>query len=376
MAHSISSFLKFLKSEIVLTVAVLLAAVSSLIVPPDQAYWDYIDWDTLLLLFSLMAVMAGLQKLGVFSRIGNGLLRNIRGKRALLWTLIFLPFVFSMLITNDVGLITFVPFGLIVLRLAGQESLAVPVVVLQTVAANLGSMLTPMGNPQNLYLYAQCGMSLPDFLRLTLPYTIVSAAVLFAAVFLFKNGKITYSPVSDSSMSSSEKRQLMLYALLFLLCLLSVAKVLPPLPLALAVALVILLLDRSILLRVDYALLGTFIGFFVFIGNMGRIEAFRSLLSSVLEGHEQLVAILASQVISNVPAALLLSGFTENWEALIIGTNLGGLGTLIASMASLISYKQIGRLYPQQRGRYLFLFTVVNIAVLMILLLFGFFISS
>ena len=363
---------KLLRAEAILAAAVLLALVSSFIVPPSGEYLEYIDWRTLLLLFSLMAVMAGFQKLGVFSRIGNSLLRHIRTQRQMLWTLIFLPFLCSMLITNDVGLITFVPFGLIVLRLANREHLAVPLVVLQTIAANLGSMLTPMGNPQNLYLYAKCGMSLPAFLGLTIPYTLVSALALFAVVFLIKDDKIPHIPVTTAgqSMTAAEKKQLLTYGLLFVLCLLSVAKVLPALLLSILVAAVFLLVDRDIFRRVDYSLLGTFIGFFIFIGNMGKIEGFRAFLSTVLTGHEQMVAILTSQIISNVPTALLLSGFTQEWDALIIGTNLGGLGTLIASMASLISYKQICRTYPAQRGRYLLWFTVSNIAMLLILILF------
>ncbi len=360
----------FAKAEAVLTVAAVLALASAFVVPPDKKYLDYIDFDTLLLLFALMAVMAGCQKLGVFSRIGNRLLSSIRSRRVMLLALVFLPFFFSMLITNDVALITFVPFGLIVLKLARQERLAVPLVVMQTVAANLGSMLTPMGNPQNLYLFAQSGLPLGEFLLIVLPYALVSALALLAAAFFTKNEPIEFAPASSDALSPSDKKRLAAYAALFAVCLASVAKLLPPWASALVVAAAFLLLDRSVFRKVDYALLGTFVGFFIFVGNMGRIESLRALLDELLVGREQAVAILASQVISNVPAALLLSGFTENYRALIVGTNLGGLGTLIASMASLISYKQVCREYPRLRGRYLLVFTAANIAMLLLLVLF------
>ena len=177
---------KILQQETVLTAAFVLAVVSALIVPPDEAYFGYIDWNTLLLLFSLMAVMAGFQKLGIFKTVGRRLLSKTGDTRQLLLVLVFLPFFFSMLITNDVALITFVPFAIIVLRLSQQEKLLVPLVVLQTLAANLGSMLTPMGNPQNLYLYAKSGISLTAFLQLMLPYTIASGLCLSAGILMIK----------------------------------------------------------------------------------------------------------------------------------------------------------------------------------------------
>lgn len=358
----------FLRSEAVLCAAILLAAVSALAVPPDGAYVSYIDWDTLLLLFSLMTVMAGFQELGFFRHMGGCLLRCVSGTRQMLLVLVFLPFVCSMLITNDVSLITFVPFAITVLRMAGREDLLPPLVVLQTAAANLGSMMTPMGNPQNLYLYAKSGMSLSAFLALMLPYVLVSGVCL--ALLILPMGSAPLPPVAVEDHLGS-RRGLACCGFGFALCMLSVADLLPPAAVAAAAAAGALLLNRSLLKRVDYALLGTFVGFFIFIGNMGRIEWFRALINHALTGHEELATVLASQVISNVPAALLLSGFTDQWEPLIIGCNLGGLGTLIASMASLISYKQIAAALPGQRRRYFLLFTACNVLLLVILLLFG-----
>lgn len=358
--------LEFIKKETILTIALLLAAVSMFIVPPSAAYAGYIDWNTILLLFNLMAVVAGFQKLGVFSLIGSALLQKIHTSRQLALILIFLPFFFSMLITNDVALITFVPFALIVLRLSGKEQLLLPVVVLQTLAANLGSMLMPMGNPQNLYLYTLSGLSLPDFIKLMLPLFLLAAVILFLAVFFIKN-----TPVEIVTASSDKVKlavpSLFSYGILLLLCLLCVLKYFPPIWLTGIIFLYLVIRDRSIFQKIDYSLLATFIGFFIFIGNISQIESFRAALQGVIASHEIPVAILSSQIISNVPAALLLSGFTNRYAALIIGANLGGLGTLIASMASLISYKQIAREYSDKRVKYLGLFTFANLIMLGIL---------
>ncbi|MEZ3430505.1 MAG: anion permease [Lachnospiraceae bacterium] len=373
---------KAIQQETVLCAAFVLAAVSSLIIPPDSAYRSYIDWNTLLLLFALMAVMAGFQKLGIFKAVGKKLLSRTRNTRQLFMVLVFLPFFFSMLITNDVALITFVPFAVIVLRLSRQEKQIVPLVILQTLAANLGSMLTPMGNPQNLYLYAKSGISLPAFLQLMLPYSIASGLCLLTAILLMKKESLDALDLTAGSFSDVSGQQenaiprLICFGIGFLLCLLCVAKLLAPAAAAVILLVYLFFTDRALLKKIDYSLLGTFVCFFIFIGNMGRIERFCALLERLLTGHERIVAVLSSQIISNVPAALLLSGFTDKYTSLIVGTNLGGLGTLIASMASLISYKQIAREYPAQKGTYFGMFTLANIIMLAVLLPLSVFLSK
>lgn len=368
--------------ETVLCIAVVLAVISSFVVLPDKQYVDYIDFRTLAILFCLMCVMAGLQKLGLFQLIAEKLLGRVKSCNALRVILILLCFFFSMLITNDVALITFVPFTFTVLKLLGDEGqriMTIPVVVLQTVAANLGSMLTPIGNPQNLYLYAKSGLSIGNFLLLMLPYTLISLVLLLIADFLFACfGEVGKSAGLGFIISNEQKlnggvKVLWVYLGMFVLCLLTVAHVVS-VWITLAVVLVVqLLLDREVLKRVDYSLLLTFVGFFVFIGNMGRIPAFSNFLQQIIVGNEVITSVVASQAISNVPAALLLSGFTENYEALIIGTNLGGLGTLIASMASLISYKYIGKESEKgvigSKGKYFATFTIVNICFLAVLMI-------
>lgn len=366
------TYIAFLKQETVLVIAWLLAAVTAVLVPPDTAYWNYIDFHTLGLLFSLMAVMAGLQGLGVFRDLGAALLRRTHTTRQLELSLVFLPFFSSMLVTNDVALITFVPFAMEALALARQSERLIPVAVLQTVAANLGSMATPIGNPQNLYLYGRYELSLLDFFQTTLPLTALSALLLLVCLLL--RPSVPLSQLCLEGAPFLQRGKLTAYLVLFVLCLSAVAKALPVWLLVLLTALAVWLIDRSVLAQVDWSLLATFIGFFLFVGNLGRLPALRQLLQSLLSGREVLCSVLSSQVLSNVPSALLLSGFTDNGTGLLVGTNLGGLGTLIASMASLISYKQITRYYPGQKGRYLLRFTLVNLAFLLLLLLFSFFI--
>lgn len=362
--------LKFFKKEIVLTISLVLAIVSAFFVPPDKGYVDYIDFRTLAILFCLMAVMAGLQKCGVFQAVAQALLQKVHHIRLAVFILVMLCFFSSMLITNDVALITFVPFTFLVLGMIGAEGLVVPVVVMQTVAANLGSMLTPIGNPQNLYLYGKAGLGLGEFVLLVLPYALLSFGLLALWCLIFRSkgqSKVSYVPQEKVTLGQ-HKMSIAVYGVLFVVSLLTVAHVIEYY-IALAVTVVaVLILDRSVLRKVDYALLATFVGFFIFIGNMGRIPAFNDLLSSVIVGNEVPTAVLSSQVMSNVPAALLLSGFTERYDLLIVGTNLGGLGTIIASMASLISFKYIGRDYKHLRGKYFLYFTLTNVIFLAILL--------
>ena len=374
--------LAFLKKETVLCVSLILAAASMLFVPPDREYWSYIDFRTLAILFCLMCVMAGLQKIGVFGRIAGGFLRHVRGGRGLILTLVLLCFFSSMFITNDVALITFIPFTFTVLHMLGEEQrdrLVLPVVVMQTIAANLGSMLTPVGNPQNLYLYGKAGLSVGGFLMLMLPYTLLSL-VLLTGWSLLQGGACPQIPKSGSGPAEEMTGEgfpqgkgirclLMAYLALFLLCLLAVGHILPWQAAFLAVGITLFLTDRQVFKRVDYSLLVTFTGFFIFVGNAGRIPVFRDLLQDMIAGREVYTAILVSQIISNVPAALLLSGFTEDFAGLIIGTNLGGLGTLIASMASLISYKYVAKEVSGCKGRYILLFTAGNLLFAAILIL-------
>ena len=364
--------LEWCKREIVFTIALVLAIISAFFIHPDKEYIGYIDFRTLAILFCLMAVMAGLQKIGLFRFVAEMLLKKMTHIRGLIFILIMLCFFSSMLITNDVALITFVPFTFIVLKMIlGEQSekLIVPVVVMQTIAANLGSMLTPIGNPQNLYLYGKTTMNFGSFILFMLPYTALAFALLTAwsLLFPYKGAKQIKVQVEQDTVIGHYKKQLLIFATLFVLCILTVAHIIPYQATLCIVLIVVFVLDKHVLKEVDYALLLTFIGFFVFIGNMGRIPAFNAFIQNIIDGNEVITSVVASQFMSNVPAALLLSGFTHQYELLIVGTNLGGLGTLIASMASLISFKYIGKEYGRLKGRYMMYFTVANILFLIVL---------
>lgn len=364
--------LDWCKKEVVLTIAILLAIISAFLIHPDKEYITYIDFRTLAILFCLMAVMAGLQKIGLFRFVAEKLLEKVNHIRGLIFILIMLCFFSSMLITNDVALITFVPFTFIVLKMIlGEQSekLIVPVVVMQTIAANLGSMLTPIGNPQNLYLYGKTTMNFVNFIVFMLPYTAIAFILLagWCLIFRYQGAKKVELNIEQDTAIAQYKKQILIYGILFVLCILTVSHVIPYLATLGTVLIVVFFLDRHVLKKVDYALLLTFIGFFVFIGNMGRVPVFNAFIQNIIDGNEVLTSVVASQFMSNVPAALLLSGFTNQYELLIVGTNLGGLGTLIASMASLISFKYIGKEYGHLKGRYLLYFTVANILFLIVL---------
>lgn len=360
----------FCKKEIVLVIAVLAAVLSMFFVHPSKEYFAYPDYRVLALLFCLMIIVAGLQEIGVFMRIGKELTERVKSSRGLTMVLVMICFFTSMLITNDVALITFVPFAIELLKMAGLKDKIIKVVVLQTIAANLGSMFTPIGNPQNLYLYNLTGMSIGRLLLLMLPLSAVSCLLLFGLIWLEKPVLLTADLPETNGMI--DVKHTVIYGVLFFACLLTVVRILP-FPIMLGIVVVgILAVNRGLFAKVDYCLLGTFLGFFVFVGNMENIPAVKQLLESLLSGRELLVSVLASQVISNVPAAMLLAGFTTQYEALLYGVNIGGLGTLIASLASVISYKAYGAEANAQKGKYMLVFTVYNLLFLAVLLILGF----
>lgn len=332
-----SKIFTFLKKEIVLTVSFVLAIISMIFVTPNEKYFDYIDFRTLGLLFSLMTVMAGFNKMGVFKVIAEYLLNKVNTMRGVTLSLVLLCFFSSMIITNDVALITFVPFTIVLLKLADKQSRAIYVVTLETIAANLGSMLTPIGNPQNLYLFSAYNMNISDFFKTILPYALISLVMLVCCSLFSGKSPIVYNENREEL--NFDKRLIAMYIALFAIALLSVFRVL------------------------NYLILLAVVIVFVFIGNLGNISQINGWLSSIVNGNEVPVGVLASQVFSNVPATILLSGFTNNATDLMIGVNIGGLGTLIASMASLISFKFIQK-ENVSIAKYFGLFTLFNVLFL------------
>lgn len=371
--------LTFFQKETVLSISAILAILSMFIVHPSDKYFSYIDFRTLSLLFCLMSIVAGLSEIGLFDYLAEKILSRANSIKSIIVLLVLLCFFFSMIITNDVALITFVPFAIIILKKMSEKQKnywILRTVVMQTIAANLGSMLTPIGNPQNLYLYARANMSALALIRLMLPYSIAALVLLLVWIQVAAHRE----PVSTTENHISElfsihktkapnQTSLIGYLILFLICLLVVAHIIDYRISFILVIGYIFFKNWHLFKKVDYSLLLTFTALFIFIGNLKCIPQFNHFLISIIDGHETLTAILSSQIISNVPTAILLSGFTKNYSALIIGTNIGGLGTLIASMASLISFKYIAKEKTTLRGKYFMMFTIANIVFLILLLL-------
>jgi len=364
------TFITFFKKRTVFCVATFLAIISMFFVRPSFNYISYIDWNTLFILFALMTTVSGLEKCGVFKKLGDYLCSLVKSVRSLCIVLIFLCFFSSMLITNDVALLTFVPFSMLLLGDKLSLNKLIFVVVLQTVAANLGSMLTPIGNPQNLFIFNKTEMNVIDFMKILLPYTIISGILLFICGMFIKSDNRFLDLAQNDAKSKLliTNYQLLINLICFVLCVLSVLKIIPKSVLAIIVLIVTLIFDRKLLKKVDWFLLLTFVAFFIFSGNLASIDSIRSFLESSVKNNEFAVSLIASQVISNVPATLMLYNFCDDVKALLFGVDFGGLGTLVGSLASLISFN----LFVERKGnggKFLLIFTILNIAFLGLLIL-------
>lgn len=361
----------FIKNNIVLIVAFMAAAVTMFFVPPSMEYLGYIDLSVIILLFCLMGAVAGLRSLGVFDSISAKLLSGTDSARIIAFIMMNLCFFFSMVVTNDVALITFVPLTLGIYSGKGTSSQLITTVVIETAAANIGSMLTPIGNPQNLFLYKHYSMSADEFFCAVIIYGIIGYVLLCASVLLVKKGTVN---ASKERVPIKIGPRFILYTAVFILSVLSVADIVNEY-ICLGVAIVVIAVaDYMIFTKIDYSLLLTFVCFFIFVGNLGNIDAAKQLITSVLVDNELLVSALLSQIVSNVPAAAMLADFTDNAPALLCGVNIGGLGTPIASLASLISYRFYCSAENARRGRYMLVFLAVNIVMLAIMLVFGIYI--
>ena len=361
--------LERIKKDPVFFISGILAIVSCFFVHPDEEYFGYVDFRVLAILFCMMLVVSELVILGVFDKLTNKLLSKVHSSRMVSLILVWLAFFMGMVLTNDVTLVTLVPFAIALMKSFDDRRTLTFTLILMTVATNLGSMQTPIGNPQNIYLFTHYQMQIGPFMKLLLPYSLCSLVLVTIAVFvLCKDMKIDHEPAGEEKKISGVKVSVCI--ILFILSLLVVLRVMHFLIAFAVLAVVMLIMDHKAFKGVDYTLLITFVFFFVFVGNMGRIDAVYQAVSSIVEKSPTLTAIASSQVISNVPAALLLSAFTDNGEALVIGTNLGGLGTLIASMASLITYKFHAALpvAKEKSVNYIGAFSVVNIVFLAVLL--------
>ena len=356
--HALDICLEFIRKNVVLTIAVALAIITSCIVPPDAQYADYFDWKTLTCLFCTLAVVCALKNIKFFTILARKIVTCTGNLRVAVIAIVYITFLGSMLISNDMALLTFLPLGFFVLTSTGQQKHMAFVFIMQNIAANLGGMLTPFGNPQNLYLYSKFNIPTGEFMMIMLwPFVAAIALITVCCLFLPRE-KLT---ITESCPDRLPVWRTVVYLVLFALAIVVVFRFIPYWIGLAVIAVALLFLDKKALAKVDYGLLATFFCFFIFAGNMARIPAVSQLFSALLEKNPLFVSILSCQVISNVPSAILLSQFTTDYPALLLGVNIGGTGTLIASLASLITFREYTAHNPGKSGSYLLKFTLFNV---------------
>ena len=357
----------FAKTNAVMLIAALLAIITSFIVPPDGQYLDYFDFKTLTCLFCVLAVVCALRNIRFFYTLAKAIVRKFKNARLAILVLVYVTFIGSMLIANDMALLTFLPLGYFVLHTTGKEKYMAFTFIMQNIAANLGGMLTPFGNPQNLYLYTKFNIPDLEFMGIMLPPFIISVLLITACCLFFVKSEPL---VIEEKAAALPVGRVIIYLILFAFSILIVFRFIPYQLGLVIIPIALLFLDRQALLDVDYGLLFTFVFFFIFSGNMSRIVVVREFFSSLLEINTLVFSALSCQFISNVPSAILLSQFTDNYRELLLGVNIGGVGTLIASLASLITFKEYNKQNPGHVFRYILKFTAFNFAFLGILILF------
>ena len=358
------AILRWCKKNIVFCVAAVAAVITACFVPPDVAYLGYFDWKTLACLFLTLAVVCALRNIKFFTIVARRLVKISGNLRSLFLMLIAITFLGSMLIANDMALITFLPLGYFALSVTKQEKYMAYLFILQNISANLGGMLTPFGNPQNLYLYSYFNIPTGEFCAIMLPPFLLAITLLVLCCLPIKTTPLV---IEDSFKERLNKKRTLLYLVLFALSLLIVFRVIPYWIGLVLITGVLLWKDREALLMVDYGLLGTFFFFFIFAGNLARIDVVNEVISALLAKDTLLVSVLSCQGISNVPTAILLSQFTEDYRSLLLGVNIGGTGTLIASLASLITFSEFRVLYPGHSKQYFWMFTAINAGFLVVM---------
>ena len=357
---------RFIKSNLILFIAFCLAIITSFIIPPDREYIGYFDCKSLACLLCTLAVICALKNICFFTVLARAVVHATGNLRSAVLALVFITFFGSMLIANDMALITFLPLGYYVLSSTEKQKHMAFVFVMQNIAANLGGMLTPFGNPQNLYLYSYFDIPTNEFLAIMFPPFLAATILIVICCLFVKKEKIQLSEQKNEHLP---KWRTVIYLILFALAISVVFQIIHYLIGTAIVLLSLFFLDRKALLRVDYGLLLTFVCFFIFSGNLSRVELVHKLISSLLEKNTLLVSILSCQCISNVPSAILLSRFTNNHTSLLLGVNIGGTGTLIASLASLITFREYTQREPHKTKHYMKVFILLNLLFLITLTL-------
>lgn len=360
-----SPFVIFCEKNAVMLIALLAAAVTCFIVPPDSAYKEYFDFKTLTCLFCVLAVVCALKDVNFFYMLARKVIRFFKNARMSILALVYITFIGSMLIANDMALLTFLPLGFFVLHTAKKEKYMAFTFIMQNIAANLGGMLTPFGNPQNLYLYSKFNIANGEFMKIMAPPFILSVVLITLCCVVFVKSEPLSVP--DESFHIDIKHTT-LYLVLFALATAIVFRGIPYWIGLAVIPTVLLVVDRHALKSVDYGLLFTFVFFFIFAGNMARIPEVKNLFSQLLAKNTLLYSVLSCQFISNVPSAILLSQFTADYPDLLVGVNIGGIGTLIASLASLITFREYVGHNPGRSAYYVGIFSAFNFSFLAILI--------
>ncbi|MBO7195719.1 MAG: citrate transporter [Clostridia bacterium] len=364
---SLKKIWPIVKENAVLIIAILAAVITSLIVPPDEKYIEYFDFKTLSCLFCVLAVVCALRNIRFFYTLAKAIVRKFRNAKVAILALVYITFIGSMLIANDMALLTFLPLGYFILHTTGKEKYLAFAFIMQNIAANLGGMLTPFGNPQNLYLYSKFNIPDAEFVSIMFPPFLVAIILITACCLIF----VKSEPLEiEEKAASLPIWRVVVYLALFAVAILMVFRFMPYQIGLIIIPLALLFLDRQALLQVDYGLLFTFVFFFIFAGNMGRIDAVREFFSYLLGINTLIFSAMSCQFISNVPSAILLSQFTDNYRDLLLGVNIGGAGTLIASLASLITFKEYTKQDPKHTLSYVLKFTAFNFAFLILLTVF------
>jgi len=333
-------------------------------VPVDAKYIGYFDFKTLTCLFCVLAVVCALRNINFFYILAQKIVHLFKNTRASIIALVYITFIGSMLIANDMALLTFLPLGYFVLSTTKKEKYMCFTFIMQNIAANLGGMLTPFGNPQNLYLFTKFNIPTIEFMGIMAPPFIISIAIITVCCFIFVHPE----PLKINDIKPEfERKRTVIYLILFALSIAIVFRTIPYQIGLLIIPAVIFFMDKDALRAVDYPLLFTFVFFFIFAGNMARIDVVQNIFNYLLGKSTLLFSILSCQVISNVPSAILLSQFTENYKELLLGVNIGGVGTLISSLASLITFREYTKYNPRKAVRYLGAFTAFNFAFLLLL---------
>ena len=355
----------FVRGNVVFCIALALACVTSCVVTPDAQYLSYFDFKTLTCLFCTLAVVCALRNIKFFTILARRIVTLTGNARAAVLALVYITFLGSMLIANDMALLTFLPLGYFVLTSTGKEKYMAFTFIMQNIAANLGGMLTPFGNPQNLYLFSHFEIPTGEFMGImAIPFAVAIVLITVCCLVFVRREPLELE--NDPTLRLPVGRTIF-YLTLFAYSILIVFRTIPYWTGLIIIPLCLLFADRDALKKVDYALLGTFVCFFIFAGNMSRLAPVRALFSSLLELDTLLVSALSCQVISNVPSAILLSQFTENYRELLWGVNIGGAGTLIASLASLITFREYTSHNPGCAGAYIKKFSLFNFGFLILL---------